>query len=133
MQLIKEQSFTDRIFLEVLDHGFQPQKAPTTFQRRSTVFMSLHWQYFRLCKCACSILIFTKNHQNLEMYLWTVFPLSRFLFSEAAICRCKGEYFWQYSKHSFKKLDKFVEIWHLVYFDTELVWNLMYINVFLGL
>ena len=38
MQLIKEQSFTDRIFLEVLDHGFQPQKAPTTSQRRINCF-----------------------------------------------------------------------------------------------
>ena len=38
MQLIKEQSFTDRIFLEVLDHGFQPRKAPTSSQHRINYF-----------------------------------------------------------------------------------------------
>ena len=54
-------------------------------------------------------------------------------FSESAICWSKGKYFWQYSKHSFRKLDRFVDIWHLVYINTGLVRNLGHINVFLGL
>ena len=35
----------------------------------------------------------------------------------------QGQRFWQYSKHSFRKLDKFLKIGHLVYFSTGLVPN----------
>ena len=37
-------------------------------------------------------------------------PTMPIFFSESAICWSKGKYFWQYSEHSFRKLDKFVEI-----------------------
>ena len=75
MQLIKEQSFTDRIFLEVLDHGFQPQKAPTTSQRRIncfhvsalTIFSTLH-----LCKCSCNIAQ-SKSNNICTLHRQTIF------------------------------------------------------------
>ena len=60
-------------------------------------------------------------------------PTKPIFFSESAICWSKGKYFWQYSKHSFRKLYKFVEIGHLVYINTGLVRNLGHKNVFLGL
>ena len=60
-------------------------------------------------------------------------PTKPIFFSESAICWSKGKYFWQNSKHSFRKLDKFVKIWHLVYINTGLVQNLWHINIFLGL
>ena len=41
--------------------------------------------------------------------------------------------FWQYGKHSFRKLNKFVEILHLVCFNTQLVRKLGHINIFLEL
>ena len=65
--------------------------------------------------------------------LYISVPTKPIFFSESAICWSKGTYFWQNSKHSFRKLDKFVEIWHLVYINTGLVRNLWHINIFLGL
>ena len=65
--------------------------------------------------------------------LYISVPTKPIFFSESAICWSKGKYFWQNSKHSFRKLDKFVEIWHLVYINTGLVQNLWHINIFLGL
>ena len=59
-------------------------------------------------------------------------PTKPIFFSKSAICWSKGKYFWQYSKHSFRKFDKLVEI-YLVYINTGLVRNLGHINVFLGL
>ena len=41
--------------------------------------------------------------------------------------------FWQYNKLSFRKFNKFVKIWHFVYFNTGLVQNLGHLNVFLHL
>ena len=60
-------------------------------------------------------------------------PTKPIFFSESAICWSKGKYFWQYSKHNFRKLDKFMKIWYMVYINTGLVWNLGHINIFLGL
>ena len=59
-------------------------------------------------------------------------PNKPIFFSELAICWSKSKYFWQYSKYSSRKLDNFVEIWHLVYFNTGLGWNFGHKNVFLG-
>ena len=66
-------------------------------------------------------------------YCQTSVPTKLIVFSESAIGWNKGKYIWQYSKHSYRKLDKFVEMWHLVYFNTGLVQNLGHINVFLWL
>ena len=50
-----------------------------------------------------------KNYLPLIQHTGSV-PTKPIFFSESAICWSKGKYFWQYSKHSFRKLDKFVEI-----------------------
>ena len=65
---------------------------------------------------------------------WTsVFPLSRFFSANRRVVGGRANNFWQYSKYNFGKFDKFVEIWHLVYFNTGLVQNFGHINVFLEL
>ena len=43
----------------------------------------------------------------------------------------RGNNVWQYSKYSFRKFDRFIEIWHLVYLNIELVQNLRHINILL--
>ena len=63
----------------------------------------------------------------------SVFPLSRFFSANRRFVGARANNFWQYSKHSFRKFDKFVEIWHLVCFITGVVQNLGHINVFLEL
>ena len=62
-----------------------------------------------------------------------MFPLSRFFSVNRQFVGARANNFWQYSKRSFRKFDKFVEIWHLVYFNTGLVRNLGHVNVFLEL
>ena len=52
-----------------------------------------------------------------------VFPLSRFFLANQRFVGARANYFWQYSKHSFRKFDKFLKIGHLVYFSTGLVPN----------
>ena len=60
-----------------------------------------------------------------------MFLLSRFFSANRRFVGGRANNFWQYSKHSFRKFNKFVELWHLVYFNTGLVRNLGHINVFL--
>ena len=72
-------------------------------------------------------------HMAYQTNLWSVFPLSRFFSANRWFVGARANHFWQYSKHSFRKFDKFVEIWHLVHFNTGLAQNLGHINVFLGL
>ena len=62
-----------------------------------------------------------------------VFPLNRFFSANRRFVGARANNFWQYSKHSFRKFNKFVEIWNLVYFNTGLVRNLGHINAFLEL
>ena len=62
-----------------------------------------------------------------------MFPLSRFFSANRRFVGARVSNFLQYSKHSFRKFDKFVEIWHWTYFNTELVRNFGHINVFLEL
>ena len=75
----------------------------------------------------------SRNVSSKQVKSLSSVPTKPIFFCESAICWSKGKYFKQYSKHSFRKFDKFVEIWHLVYINTGLVWNLGHINVFLGL
>ena len=44
-------------------------------------------------------------------------PTKPILVSKLAICWNNGNYgnFWQYDEHSFRKVNKFVEVWNLVY------------------
>ena len=67
------------------------------------------------------------------IYLWPVFPQSRFFSANRRFFGARANKLWQYCKCSFRKFDKFVEIWLLVYFNTGLVQNLGHINVFLEL
>ena len=62
-----------------------------------------------------------------------MFPLSRFFSANRRFVGARANNFLQYSKHSFRKFDKFVKIRHLVYFNTGLVRKLEHINVFLEL
>ena len=62
-----------------------------------------------------------------------MFPLRRFFSANQGFVGARANNFWHHSKHSFRKPDKFVEIWHLVYFNTGLAGNLGHIKVFLGL
>ena len=87
------------------------------------------WQFTQLYPTNCHNSFITLN---LWAY-WAVFPLSRFFSANRRFVGARANNFWQYSKYSFRKFDKFVEIWHLVYFNTGLVQNLGHINVFLGL
>ena len=48
-------------------------------------------------------------------------PTKPIFFSESAIVGARANNFQQYSKHSFRKFDKFVEIRHLLHLNTELV------------
>ena len=70
-----------------------------------------------------------------KIRIWNIgsVPTKLIFFSQSAICWNKYISFWQNDKHSIRKFDKFVEIWHVVYFNTELVQNLRHINVFLEL
>ena len=62
-----------------------------------------------------------------------VFPLSRFFSANQQFVGTRANIFWEYGKHSFGKFDKFVEIWHLVYLNTELDQNCGHVNAFLEL
>ena len=62
-----------------------------------------------------------------------VFSLSRFFSANRQFVGARANNFWQYSKQSFRKFEKFVEIRHLVYFYIGLVQNLGHINIFLEL
>ena len=59
-----------------------------------------------------------------------VFPLGRFFSASQRFVGARANNFSQYGKHSFRKLNKLVEIWHLVHFNTRLVWKLGHKNVF---
>ena len=60
------------MFLEVLDRGFHSQNVPTTSQRRINCFHVSVFTISSTMQVCISILIFTKYHQNLEMYLWNI-------------------------------------------------------------
>ena len=62
-----------------------------------------------------------------------MFPPSWFFSANRRFVRARANNFQEYSKHSFRNFDKLVEIWHLVYFNTGLIQNLVHINVFLEL
>ena len=62
-----------------------------------------------------------------------VFPLGRFFSANQQFVGAWANNYWEYGKHCSRKLDKLVEIWHLVYFNTRLVQKFGHIHVFLEL
>ena len=66
-------------------------------------------------------------------YEFSVFQLGRFFSANQQFVGTRANNLWQYGKHSFRKLNKLVEIRHLVYFNTGLVRILGHIDVFLEL
>ena len=60
-----------------------------------------------------------------------VFSLSQFFSANQRFVGTRANSFWQHGNHSFRKFDKFVDIWHLVYFTYKLIQNLGHINIFL--
>ena len=92
---------------------------------------------FQISKCVTKTKS-TRLHISHYIYLQpvfplTVFPLGRFFSANQQFVAARANYFWQYSKHSFRKFDKFLTIAHLVYFSTGLVPNRGHIIVFLEL
>ena len=85
-------------------------------------FCFKHLKLKRFCVCDCA-----------KIFVQSVFPLSRFFSANRQFVGARANKFWQCSKRSFRKFDKFVDIWHLVCFNTGLVQNLGHINVFLKL
>ena len=58
---------------------------------------------------------------DFEFGLGSVFPLGQFFSANQRFVEARANNFWQCGKCCFKKLNKLVEIWHLVYFNTRLV------------
>ena len=60
-----------------------------------------------------------------------VFPQGQSFSANQRFVGARANNFWQYGKHTLRKLNKFVEIWHLVYFNTRSVRKLGHTNIFL--
>ena len=65
---------------------------------------------------------FGKMANNQSRSLWVlgpVFPLSRFLSANRQFVGARANNFWQYSKHSFRKINKFwkYDIWYTLILD----------------